>query len=61
MHAQMEAARAQARAAWFAVYDVLDANQKERVRLAIRDGMDRMGRGHHGGPRGEHDGKHEHG
>jgi len=57
-NAQMEAARAQARAAWFAVYDVLDANQKERVRLAIRDGMDRMGRGHRGGhhhgqPRGE--------
>lgn len=48
-HAQMEAARSQVRAAWFAVYDALDANQKERVRLAIRDGMDR---GHRHGPRG---------
>jgi hypothetical protein len=48
-HAQMDAARAQVRAAWFAVYDALDANQKERVRLAIRDGMDR---GHRHGPRG---------
>lgn len=53
-HAQMEAARAQVRAAWFAVYDVLDANQKERVRLAIRDGMDRGHRhGPHGRPRAE--------
>jgi len=57
MHAQMEAARKQVRAAWFVVYDALDANQKERVRVAIRDGMDRMARGHRGdrrgGPRGE--------
>ena len=53
MHAQMEAARAQVRAAWFAVYDVLDSNQKERVRLAIRDGMDHMGRGHRGGRHGQ--------
>ena len=52
MSAQMEAARAQVRAAWFALYDVLDSNQKERVRLAIRDGMDHMGRGHRGGHRG---------
>ena len=69
MHAQMEAARAQARAAWFVVYDALDPNQKERVRVAIRDGMDRggrMGRHHRGGPRGEALGErsgseHEHG
>lgn len=53
-HAQMEAARAQVRAAWFAVYDALDANQKERVRLAIRDGMDRGDRrGHRSRPRAE--------
>lgn len=53
--AQMETARAQARAAWFAVYDALDATQKEQVRVAIRDGMDRRSRGprggFHGGPR----------
>jgi hypothetical protein len=54
MQAQMEAARKQVRAAWFAVYDALDANQKERVRVAIRDGMDRgHRRGPHGGPRAE--------
>ena len=58
MNTHIEASRAQVRAAWFAVYDVLDASQKERVRLAIRDGMDRMGRGHrgghhHGAPRAE--------
>jgi len=55
MRAQMEAIHKQARAAWFAVYDTLDSSQKERVRVAIRDGMDRkghMGR-HRGGPRGE--------
>lgn len=58
MHAQMEGTRAQVRAAWFAVYDSLDAGQKEQVRVAIRDGMDRMARGsrghrferHQGGP-----------
>jgi hypothetical protein len=56
MHAQMEATRKQVREAWFAVYDALDANQKEQVRVAIRDGMDRMVRhrgGHRGGHRGE--------
>jgi periplasmic protein CpxP/Spy len=55
MHAQMEAIHKQVREAWFAVYDTLDSSQKERVRVAIRDGMDRkghMGR-HRGGPRGE--------
>jgi len=56
MHAQMDAIRKQARAAWFAVYDALDANQKEQVRVAIRDGMDRMGR-HHGGRHGGHRGE----
>jgi len=41
---QMEAAHKQVRDAWFGVYDSLDANQKEQVRVAIRDGMDRAGR-----------------
>jgi len=58
MHAQMDAVRKQAREAWFAVYDALDANQKEQVRVAIRDGMDRMGRHHRGGHRGEMHGGH---
>jgi periplasmic protein CpxP/Spy len=60
MHAQMEAARKQAQAAWFGVYDSLDATQRERVRVAIRDGMDRMGhRGRHAGaPMGEMHGEH---
>jgi hypothetical protein len=52
----MDAIRKQARAAWFAVYDALDANQKEQVRVAIRDGMDRMAR-HRGGHRGGHHGE----
>ena len=54
MHTQTEATRKQVRTAWFGVYDSLDATQRERVRVAIRDGMDRMGhRGmHRGGPRG---------
>ena len=50
MRAQMEATRKQARTAWFGVYDSLDAKQREQVRVAIRDGMDRMG--HRGGRRG---------
>jgi len=55
MRAQMEAARKQVREAWFAVYDTLDSAQKEKVRVAIRDSMDRMSRmgRHRGGPRGE--------
>ena len=53
MRAQMEAARKQVREAWFAVYDTLDSAQKEKIRVAIRDGMDRMGRHQRGGPRGE--------
>ena len=52
MRAQMEATHKQVREAWFAVYDTLDSAQKDKVRVAIRDGMDRMGR-HRGGPRGE--------
>ena len=55
MRTQMEAARTQMREAWFAVYDTLDSAQKEKVRVAIRDGMDRvsrMGRPR-GGPRSE--------
>jgi Spy/CpxP family protein refolding chaperone len=47
--AQMEATHRQVRDAWFGVYDSLDAKQKEQVRLAIRDNMDRMG-GRRGGP-----------
>jgi len=48
MRAQMEATRKQVRAAWFGVYDSLDAKQREQVRVAMRDGMDRMGhRGRH--------------
>jgi len=50
MRPQMEATRKQVRAAWFGVYDALDATQREQVRVAIRDGMDRMG---HSGRRGE--------
>jgi protein CpxP len=50
VHAQMEATRKQVRAAWFGVYDSLDAKQREQVRVAIRDGMDRMA--HRGGRRG---------
>ncbi len=53
MRAQMETTRNQVREAWFAVYDTLDSVQKEKVRVAIRDGMDRMGRHHRGGPRAE--------
>ena len=55
MQSQMEGVRAQARSAWFAVYDSLDAAQKEQVRVAIRDGMDRMAR--HGHRPGRHQGQ----
>lgn len=52
LRTEMDAARKQVRTAWFGVYDSLDPNQREQVRVAIRDGMDRMGhRGRHG-PRG---------
>ena len=55
MRSQMDAVRKQVREAWFAVYDALDSGQREKVRVAIRDGMDRMGQTgrHRGGPRGE--------
>jgi hypothetical protein len=58
MRAQMEATHKQVREAWFAVYDTLDSGQKEKVRVAIRDGMDRMGHmgRHRDGPRGERHG-----
>ena len=58
MRAQMDAVRKQVREAWFAVYDALDSGQREKVRVAIRDGMDRMGQAgrHRGGPRGEQHG-----
>ena len=54
MRAQMEATQKHVREAWFAVYDTLDSGQKEKVRVAIRDGMDRMGHmgRHHRGPGG---------
>ncbi|HEY6241769.1 MAG TPA: periplasmic heavy metal sensor [Burkholderiales bacterium] len=60
MQAQMEATRKQVRETWFTVYDSLDTKQKEQVRVAIRDGMDRMARmgRHHGGDRGEMGGEH---
>jgi protein CpxP len=62
MRAQMETTRKQIRAAWLPVYDSLDANQKEQVRLAVKDGMGRMHRGgRKGGPHGEQGGEHEHG
>lgn len=72
MREQMEATHKQVRAAWFGVYDSLDAKQREQVRVAIRDGMDRAGRmgRHHRGPHGEAQGErfgehsggeHEHG
>ena len=56
MRTQADASRKQVRDAWFALYDTLDANQKEQVRLAILGGMDRMGRGRHG-MRGDHVGR----
>ncbi|HUL93403.1 MAG TPA: periplasmic heavy metal sensor [Burkholderiales bacterium] len=65
--AQMEATRKQVRTAWFGVYDSLDAKQREQVRVAIRDGMDRMahrgGRrgGMHGQRFGQGQGEHRHG
>jgi heavy-metal resistance protein len=62
MRAQGEAARKQVRSAWFAVYDALNPEQKEQVRVAIRDGMDRggrMGRFHRDGARGEQRGQTE--
>ena len=54
IRAEGEASRQQVRAAWFSLYDSLDAAQREQVRVAIRDGMDRMGhRGmRRGGPHG---------
>ncbi len=48
MRPQMQATRNQMRAAWFAVYDSLDAGQKETVRLSIKNRMDRMGHRHRG-------------
>lgn len=58
MRAQMETTRKQVRAAWLPVYDSLDANQKEQVRLAVKDGMGRMHRGaRKGGPHMEHGGE----
>ena len=63
MHEQMETAHKQVRAAWFGVYDALDAKQKEQVRVAIRDGMDRGGRmrQHRSGPQGDSGSEHGHG
>jgi len=52
MHTQMEATRKQVQTAWFGVYDALDATQREQVRVAIRDGMDRMSHRRERGPMG---------
>jgi len=59
MRAHMDATRKQVRAAWFGLYDSLDSNQREQVRVAIRDGMDRMDHrgGRRGAPRGETQGQ----
>ena len=57
MRAQMETLHKQAQAAWFKLYDSLDPKQKEQARVAIRDGMDRMG-AHRGVHRGGHPGGH---
>jgi hypothetical protein len=59
MRAQMEGSHRQVREAWFAVYDALDSGQREKVRVAIRDSMDRMG--HMGRPRGGPRGEQQHG
>jgi hypothetical protein len=40
MRVQMDTTRKQAREAWFKVYDSLDADQKEQMRMTIKDGMD---------------------
>lgn len=49
LHEQMDATRKQVRAARLAVYESLDAGQKEQVRLAIKERMDHGGRmGMHG-------------
>ena len=60
MRAQMEATHKQVRAAWFSVYDTLDAKQREQVRVAIRDRLDRMADhgGHRGGRMGDMHGGH---
>lgn len=55
--ARMEGVRTQVRAAWFAVYDALEPQQKEQVRVAIRDGMDRAGRGFRGHRFERHEGQ----
>jgi len=53
MRVQMDARRKQAREAWFKVYDSLDADQREQVRMAIKDSMDRGGRKGTRGLRGQ--------
>jgi len=57
MQVRMDGTRAQVRSAWFAVYDALDAGQRERVRVAIRDGMDRMAHGSRGHRFERHEGR----
>jgi periplasmic protein CpxP/Spy len=54
MRAQMETLHKQVQAAWFKLYDSLDPKQKEQARVAVRDGMDRMG-AHRGRHRGGHE------
>jgi hypothetical protein len=59
MRTQMETLHKQVQAAWFKLYDSLDPKQKEQARVAVRDGMDRMGshRGMHRGGHGEMQGE----
>lgn len=45
LRAQGEGARKQVRDAWFALYDALDAGQKEQVRQHLKARMERFGRG----------------
>ncbi len=43
MRAQAQGSRKQVRDAWFAVYDALDAGQKEQVRQVLKARLDRSG------------------
>lgn len=45
LRAQAQASRKQVREAWFAVYDALDAGQKEQVRQYLKARLERFGRG----------------
>ena len=45
LRAQAQASRKQVREAWFAVYDALDAGQKEQVRQYLKGRLEQFGRG----------------